>query len=749
MLPEYSQRSGGLIEASYPNFTDWKSQNSVIEGMGYYLNARVNVGQGDDVERTPVVEISHDLFSLLGARPAQGRVFLPEDGGQSGPPVAVISHSFWQRRLGADPNVIGKSIRVDKETHTIVGVMPPDFEFPLRWQGPKTELWTLFQRDLSNAGRGNHFLKVIARLKPDVTYEQAQADMSVISSRLAEEYPNNNRGNVVIVIPFRLQYAGAMKPILMILFGAVGCVLLIACANVANLLLARASARRKEIAVRSAIGANRRHLIWQLLVESLLLSLIGGTVGLLLAGWGVELFSIFAPDTRLNEIRLDHRVLGFTFGLSLLTGVVFGLLPALQASKVDLVEALKGDGQGGDLPKQRLRGTLVVAEFALAFILLIGTGLFLRSFISLTSVHPGFNPENVLTMRIAAEGESYVSYQQQSAFFQRVFQRLRALPGIESVGGIHELPLGGGGHMNSFGIERRRFGPGEIPSTEYRVISPNYFQTMQIPLKSGRVFSESDAMGTPGVAVVNEAFAERWFKGENPLGKRLFIDTPVEEALYPGNLNLREIVGVVGNVRHFRLEIEPKPEMYIPYLQHPISGMAIVLRSNLDQASMVAGVRGAIKEIDPSQIVYDVKPIGQNVSNSVSQRRLVLAMSSLFAGLALLLAVTGIYGVMSYTVAQSRREMGMRIALGAQPRNILVLVAGHGMALTCAGVALGLVGAFAFTHVLRTYLYSISPTDLTTFAVTTILLIVTGLAACVIPARKATKVDPLDVLRSE
>jgi predicted permease len=390
-----------------------------------------------------------------------------------------------------------------------------------------------------------------------------------------------------------------------------------------------------------------------------------------------------------------------------------------------------------------------VAEFALAIVLLIGTGLFIRSFIALTSVDPGFNPNNVLTIMITLGGENYANYQQKAAFFQRAFQRFQALPGIESVGGIHVLPLEAGGHANSFGIENRQFAPGENLSTEYRVVTPDYFHTMQIPLKAGRAFSESDALDSHGVAIVNEAFVKRWFNGENPLGKRLFIDTPVEEAIHSGRANLREIVGVVGNVRDFGLDIEPKPEMYLPHRQHPFGGMAIVIRSNLDQASLVAGIHGAMKEIDKSQLVYDVKPLGQYISSSVSQRRLMLVMSSLFAGLALLLAVTGIYGVMSYTVTQSRREMGLRMALGAQPRDILTLVAGHGMMPAIAGVALGLAGAVAFTRVLRTYLYSISPTDLITFAVTTMLLMVTGLAACLIPARKATKVDPLEVLRSE
>jgi predicted permease len=742
-----------FVEASYPNFADWKSQNSVFEGMGYYMNWMIDLGLRE-VERTPVVGVSHDLFSLLGTQPALGRAFLPEDGTPSGAPAVVISHGFWQQHLGADPKVIGKPVKVGNATVTIVGVMPPDFEFPLRyrnsrWQQPKVDMWIVIQGDLSKLERGNHILNVIARLKPGVTREQAQAEMNVIAARLAKEYSNNASGWEVKVIPFRQQYAGEMQPILMLLFGAVGCVLLIACANVANLSLARASARRREIAMRSALGANRGSLIRQLLIESLLLSLIGGTVGLLLAMWGVELFSAFANDSRINEIQVDIHVLGFTFGLSVLTGLVFGLIPALQASKVDLIETLKEGGQGGDSPKQLLRGALVVAEFALAIVLLIGTGLFIRSFIALTSVDPGFNPKNVLTMMITLGGENYVNYQQKSAFFQRVFQRLQTLPGIESAGGVHVLPLEGGGHANSFGIEGRRFAPEENTSTEYRVVTPAYFHTMQIPLKAGRGFSDSDALDAPGVAIVNEAFVEQWFNGENPLGKRVFIDTQVENAIHSGRANPREIVGVVGNVRDFGLDIKPRPEMYIPHLQHPFGGMAIVVRSNLDQASLVAEIRGAIKEIDKSQIVYDVKPLRQYVSNSVSQRRLMLVMSSLFAGLALLLAVTGIYGVMSYTVTQSRREMGLRMALGAQPRDILILVTGHGMALAVAGVALGLAGAVAFTRVLKTHLYSISPTDLMTFAVTTILLMVTGLAACLIPARKATKVDPLDVLRSE
>jgi predicted permease len=753
MIWEFNQYED-FIEASYPNFADWKHQNTAFEGMGFYVNATINVGLGDVIERTPVVWLSHDIFSLLGAQPAQGRLFLPEDAAPSGPPLTVISYGFWQRRLGADSHVIGKMVRVGQEMHTIIGVMPPDFEFPMRyrdgqWQQPKAELWAVIRGDLSMYERGNHFLNVIARLKPGVLLKQAQADMSVIASRLAKEYPGQLSGFEVKVIPFRQQYAGEMQPILMILFGAVGCVLLIACANVANLSLARASARRKEIAVRSALGANRGFLVRQLLVESLLLSLIGGTVGLLLAVWGVELFSAFANDSRIDEAQVDIRVLGFTFGLSVLTGLVFGLIPALQASKVDLIETLKEGGQGGDSPKQLFRGALVVVEFALAIVLLIGTGLFIRSFIALTSVDPGFNPQNVLTMKIAPSGENYLTYQQKSAFFQRVFQRLQALPGVESAGGVHRLPLGSGGHGNSFWVEDRQFAPGEAPSIEYRVVTRDYFHTMQIPLKSGRFFSESDALDSHGVAIVNEAFVERWFKGENPLGKRLFIDTQLEETIHSGRANPREIVGVVGNVRHFGLAINPKPEMFIPYLQHPVGGMAIVLRSSLAQSSLTAGIRGAIKEIDKSQIVYDIKPLGQYVSNSVSQQRLMLVMSSLFAGLALLLAVTGIFGVMSYTVMQCRREMGLRIALGAQPRDILILVVGHGMALACAGAVIGLVGAVAFTRVLRTYLYSISPTDTITFAVTTMLLMVTGLAACLIPARKATKVDPLDVLRSE
>ncbi|HEX5706320.1 MAG TPA: ABC transporter permease, partial [Pyrinomonadaceae bacterium] len=613
-------------------------------------------------------------------------------------------------------------------------------------EGP--EYWQpIDPRSENNQERGSSYLSVVARLKPGVELAQAQAELDAVAARLAEEYPDKNAGRGASLVPAYEAIVGDIRPALLTLLAAVGFVLLIACANVANLMLARAASRRKEIAVRTALGASRWRIMRQLLTESLLLSLAGGAVGLLLAWWGVDVLSAAVPADipRVKEIALDRNVLFFTLGVSVLTGLVFGIAPALQASRPDFSEALKEGGRGSaeGFRSNRLRGLLVVTEVALSLVLLVGAGLLIRSFRSLQAVSPGFDARDALTAGVALSTTKYREEAQQAAFFERVMERVAALPGVEAAGGVEPLPMSGNGWQTSFDIEGRPAAPpGERMTSHTRVISPGYFRAMGIPLLRGRALDERDTADAPKVIVVSETFAKKFFPGEEIIGRRV---KPTLARDFTA-----EIVGVVGDVKHQDLEREVTPEYYASYKQAPQPFMTLVVRGRGDDAAaLTAAVRGAVLEVDANQPVYGVKTMGQWMSESAARRRFNTVVLAVFAAVALLLAGVGIFGVMNYSVARRTHEIGVRMALGAQGRDVFRLVVGQGMALVAAGVVVGLFGALVLTRFISSLLFGVTASDPVTFAGVALVLAAVALFACYLPARRATKVDPMVALRYE
>jgi len=738
---------------SAADFTDWRDQNQVFEQIAAFHTQPFNITAAGEPEFLGGVRASANLFSLLGIEAKLGRTFLPEEDQPGAGHVVVISHGLWERRFGSDPNIVGQKLTLNDEPYTVVGVMPPGFQFPRKGEMPAgyqfprqadlytTLAWTPNQID----NRGREFLAVVARLKPGVTVAQASADMDGIAERLKQQYPQFNANKEVLIVPLHQQVIGKVRTALLVLLGAVGFVLLIACANVANLLLARAASRQKEIAIRTALGASRSRVIRQLLTESVLLSLTGGTLGLLLSMWGVDLLMAISPANlpRVDAISVDVRVFAFTLAVSLLTGIVFGLVPAIQASKPDVNEALKEGGRTSSVGHNRFRSVLVVTEVALSLVLLIGAGLMIRSFVHLLNSSPGLKPQSVLTLDVGLPRTKYTG-PQQAAFFQQVIERLKSLPGVQSAGAVYPLPLSGAEEGMGFGIEgRAALAPGEVNSAGPGWVSPDYFNVMGIPLLRGRELTERDGIDSPRVLVINEAMAARYFPDEDPIGKRVAFDqvnnTP----------NWREIVGVIGDVKHSALDSDPKPEMYFPFTQFPSFFMTLVVRTSGDPLNLVAAARSEVLAVKNDQPISNVHTMEELLSNSIAQRRFNMLLLSIFAGVALLLAAVGIYGVMSYSVAQRTHELGVRMALGAQTSHVLALVVKQGMTLALAGVGIGLAAAFALTRILESLLYGVSSTDPLTFTVIALLLASVAFVACYLPARRATKVDPMVALRYE
>jgi putative ABC transport system permease protein len=732
------------------NFLDWQAQSRTLEAIAATRHWSFNLTGRDRPEQLNGAVVSTNLFTVLGVKPILGRAFRPEEGQPGGSRVVILSEGLWQRRFGADPNIIGQDLTLNAERCTVVGVMPEKVRYPEEvqlWMTPRRRVPDFPLNPAVDATqiRGHGYMRVIGRLKPGVTLKDAQAEMDTIARRLAQQYPDTNANGGVLLIPLREQLFGNLPHSLLILFGAIGFVLLIACANVANLLLARAAARQKEMAIRAALGAGRVRLARQLLSESVLLALLGGGVGLLLALWGIGPLVALGPEsisTR-NDLGVDGRMLTFTLTLSVVTGIIFGLIPAWQASKPNLTESLKeGDRMGaGDLRNNRVHSLLVITEVALSLVLLIGASLMIKSFWRLQSVNPGFNPEKALTMTLALPASSYSDKFRQAEFFARVLKRLDALPAVESVGGISRLPFSGGNSARNFRIEGRP-PTARNPVANYRVISPGYFRAMGIPLHKGHDFTEKENQYAPGAAIINEAMARRFWPNEDVIGKRFTISGS------DGELPC-EIIGLVGNVRHFGLDIEVAPEMYVSYLQSPWPSMTIVVRSSADTGSVISAVREAIWAEDKNQPISNVTTMEQRISASTAARRFGMLLLALFAAVALVLAAVGIYGVMSYAVAQRTHEIGVRVALGAQRRDVLRLVVGQGLKLVLLGLGLGLAGALALTRFLKTLLFGVSATDPLTFVGIAVLLALVALLACYIPARRATKVDPLIALRSE
>ena len=732
------------------NFLDWRDRNHVFENLATYREDTFSLTGADKPERAWGLVTTSSLFPILGVEPILGRVFKPDEENLGSGRVAVISQSLWERRYASDPTVIGQKITANSEPLTIIGVMPHGFKFPELsdlWIPPRQAVPEHVLRPTVNmsTNRDSHYLSAIGRLKPGVTLQQARTDMDAVALRMEEQNPNDNVGRGVNLITLRENDVGDVQSALLVLFGAVGFVLLIACANVANLLLARAATRQKEIAIRTALGANRFRLVRQLLTESVLLALMGGGLGLLLALWGIGPLISLAPTTAhgANAIRIDGLVLGFTLAVSLVTGVIFGLVPALQASKSDLNESLKEGGRSGSAGarRNRVRGVLVVAEIALSLVLLIGAGLMIRSFIRLEQVNPGFDARDVLTMRVSLPAAQYPDGRRRAAFFEQVIQRLQSLPGAQSAAAISRLPLTAGNSSRSLTIEgRSNDGSGNGPGADYRVISPEYFGSMGIPLLKGRDFIERDRGDAVRVGIINETMARRFWPDEHPLGKHLRIDD---------NDPWTEIVGVVADVKHLGLDSQSRPEFYVPYFKDPWPFMTVVVHSGSGTTSLANAMRNEVWAVDKDLPVPDIKSMEQLLSDSVARRRFNMLLLGIFGGVALVLAAVGIYGVMSYSVTQRTHEIGIRMALGANQSAVLKLVVGQGMTLALVGVGIGLAAAFALTRVLTSLLFAVGATDPATFVILSTLLAGVALAACLVPARRAMKVDPMTALRYE
>jgi putative ABC transport system permease protein len=755
MVWSYNQqlmREGMPVSAA--DFIDWQARSESFSEMAAFHSQAFNLTDGVEPERAGGVRVSANIFSLLGVGAARGRVFTPDEDRPGNNRVVVISDGLWKRRYASDPNVLGSTIALNGEGYTVVGVMPEGFEFPRRtdlpagFQFPEhPDLWTPLALTPEQAqNRGRHYMAVVARLKPGVSAGQAGAEMVSITGQLEQQYPNSNTNMGAELVPLHNQIVGKVRKALLLLLAAVGLVLLIACANVANLLLARAASRRKEVSIRMALGASRWRLVRQFMTESLLLSIAGGALGLLVAVWGIDSLIAVAPADlpRLDEVSLDGRVVAFTLGLSVLTGILFGLAPALQSSKSDLNETLKegGRSQAAGAVQNHLRRLLVVAEVALALVLLVSSGLMIKSFVQLLWVDPGFDPKNVVTVNVGLSPARYTEPHKRAAFFEQLLGRVESLPGVESAGAVYPLPMSGAEEGMGFSIEGQPPPqPGERRSCNPRWVTSGYFKAMGIALASGRYFTEQDAAESPRVAIINEAAAERYFPGEDPLGKRVRIGFRGETP--------REIVGVVKDVKHAALDEAAMMELYVPHAQWPSSFLTLVVRSSSDAASLPAAIRGEVLAIDSQQPVHDVKTMEQLLSGTMAQRRFNMLLLGIFAAVALVLAALGIYGVISYSVTERTHEIGVRMALGAQRKDILSMVVTQGMVPALAGVAIGLGAAFALTRFISSLLYGVSASDFTTFASIPLLLAFVALVACYIPARRATKVDPMVALRYE
>ncbi|HSB12437.1 MAG TPA: ABC transporter permease [Blastocatellia bacterium] len=721
-------------------------QNQVFEQAGAYTGDSANLTGIDEPLQLAVARVSSGVLDVLRVNPVSGRNFVLEEDKAGGPHVVILSHNLWQRQFGGAPDVVGRAITLDSLSYTVVGIMPAGFNFP----GGQIDAWiprvfepSFLNRDAVERGAG--YLSVVARLKPGITRQQAQADVESIAANRSSSVQLDLAFGL-LAVPLPEVVTQGVRPTLYILLGAVGFVLLIACANVANLLLAKAAGRQKEIAVRAALGASRARLIRQFLTESVLLALMAGALGVALASWGVDLLVSAATGNipRAAEISVDARVLGFTLLIAVVTGVAFGLAPALQASKADLNEALKDTarGSGGGSRRARIRSLLVVTEVALAVILLIGAGLLIRSFVRLQSVDAGFNPAHLLVANINLPASRYAQPTQRAAFYRRLNEELGSLPGVISAGATQALPLSGADARTPIAIDGRAVPPlPERPIVSVGIVSPDYFRTLGIPLLEGRFFAEQDNETGPVTVIINQSFARKFFADEDPIGKRILLGGVQTQA--------REIVGVVGDVRQRGLDSSPAEGFYISSYQRPQLAMAVVVRTEGPPLALSNAVRSRVIAIDKDQPVASVQTMEDVVSSSISNQRFTLLLLGLFAGVALVLAAIGIYSVMAYVVTQRTGEIGLRMALGAQGRDVLALVVGQGMTTALIGVAVGLAGAYALTRVMTSLLFSVTATDPITFVATPIILIGVALAACLVPARRAVKVDPMVALRYE
>ncbi len=752
MVWEDRHRVGGKSSntINLGNFFDWKEQNHVFTDMAAFFDLSAKLTGDGEPEEVPSQIATPNLFSVLGVNPIMGRTFLPDDGKPDQPDVIVLSYGLWQRRFGADQHVVGRHVTMNNRDVTVIGVLPRDFTLHITQSSMSNkppEIWRPWQISNELRQRTGRFAMAVARLKPGVTLPEAQVEMDTIAARLEKAYPDFDTNSGVSLVPLRTQFSGEIRKALLILLGAVGFVLLIACANVANLLLARGVSRQKEFGVRAALGASRARIVRQLLTESLILATIGGGLGLLLAWQGTDLLVSLSPPELFGPSRvgINTPVLFFTMGVSLLTGIIFGLVPALEATRFELHESLKEGGKniGGGARSHRLRGGFVVAEIALAFVLLIGAGLLIKSFRHLQSVDPGFKANNVLTMTVNVPGWKYDSPRKIVDFFKQAVRQLQTLPDVEAVGAINTLPFNGPHSGTNVEIEGQpKPAPGQELKTGVCVTDANYFHAMKIPLKQGRLFNEQEATEERHVVVVNETFARENLPGENPIGKRVTIY--MKEQNVPG-----EIIGVVADSKYLTLDGEPEAMAYWPHPELTYSSMTFVIRTRGEATNLAASARNLIHTLDPQQPIGDVTTMERLLAKSIASSRFNTVLLTVFAFVALALAAIGTYGVMSYAVTQRTHEFGIRMALGAGTLDVLRLVLRRGMALAIVGVLFGLGGAFALTRLMTSLLFEVKPTDAITFAAVSLSLIAVALLACYIPARRATKVDPLVALRYE
>jgi putative ABC transport system permease protein len=727
------------------NFLDWREQNTVFEGMAALAERSFNLTGVGEPERLDGRRVSANFFSLLGVEPQLGRGFTPEED-KPGIRVVILGHAMWQRRFGGDPGVIGRAINLNGEVYTVVGVMPPNFQFPTG----KDQLWVPIAFPADEAAyRGAHYLEVMARLKPGVTLQQAHAEMETIAARLEKQYPETNMRVGSVVTPLHEQVVGDIKPALLILLGAVGFVLLIACANVANLLLARAAVRQKEISLRLALGASRARLVRQFLTESVLLAGLGGGCGLLVSLAAIRALKKFIPDTisQVQAINIDSKVLIFTLLVSLATGLIFGLAPAMQASSFNLNETLKEGGRDSAAGTRgnRIRGLLVIAEVAVSFILLIGAGLLINSFFHLRTLDPGFRVDHLLTAKVELSDTKYPDAQRRIAFFDEVVRRVRELPGVQSVAAGGNLPFtynGDSGYIAVEGVPDPP--PDQRVDVVYRTVGPGYLSTMGIPLVRGRDFTDQDTLDNTLGVIISEKTAKHYWPNQDPIGKRLKNGTTDSKSPW------RTVIGVVKDVRQNDFVAQPKMQMYWSFRQmQEERANALVIRTSVDPMSLAASVRNAVWAVDKDQPVSNIRTMDEIVSKAVARQRFSMLLLGIFAGVALILAAVGIYGVMSYSVAQRTREIGIRMALGARRGDVLKMTVKQGLKLVIIGVAIGLVAAFVLTRVMTSLLFGISATDPVTFVSIPLLLMGVAMLASYIPALRATKVNPMVALRAQ
>jgi putative ABC transport system permease protein len=730
--------SAGITESnvSFLDFTDWSQQTELFASTAAYWTASANLGaDGAEPERVPRAGVTSGFFSVLGVQPFLGRAFVPEDDKPGTISSAIISHGLWKRRFGSDPAIVGKQVEISSRPITILGVMPPGFEYP-----EQTQVWVTSAVTLSEEPRDNRSWSAIGRLKTGVDLTQAQTQISAINKRLAEQFHETNKGWDVKLWPLHERLVREVKPSLLALLGAVGLVLLIACANVANLLLARSAARQKEIAIRAAMGASRGRVLRQMLTESVLLSIIGGIAGLLLSIWLTEVLMSIVPEgaPRPEHVGIDYRVLTFALGISLLTGIVFGIVPALQASKLDVNSALKEGGRSAEGHRRTsARSLLLIGEVALSLMLLIGAGLLIKSFLRLQEVRPGFNPHNVLMGMVSLPGAKYKD-QQFAEFFRQLKERLENAPGVQAVGGAINIPLAASGYSIGRGFipEGRPLTRDEDIDANFSTITGDYFKALQIPLLAGRTFELRDNAEAPKVVIINESAAKRHFHSPaEAIGKRITI---WHDEKFP-----REIIGVVGDTKPGALTADSGAQIYVPHAQDPQwNFMAMVIRTAGDPAAFATTFRREVQALDKDQPVYNVRTMDDVVMNSLGTRRVSMQLFAVFAAAALLLAAVGIYGVLAYSVTQRTQEIGIRMALGAQKSDVLALVIRQGMMLAMIGVVVGLVGAFVLTRLIASLLFGVAATDPLTFVAIPLLLLFVALVACYLPARRAARLDP-------